>query len=74
MLTVPAPIYLLGFGPVAATTASLVIVAATSVSSLLAHARDGDAHWRAGLLFAAACSQPRASAPPCSAAASRSPP
>ncbi|MET8214223.1 sulfite exporter TauE/SafE family protein, partial [Streptomyces sp. NPDC005373] len=33
VLAVPALIYLLGFTPVAATTASLIIVAATSISS-----------------------------------------
>lgn len=54
VLAVPALIYLLGFSPVAATTASLIIVAATSISSLVAHARDGNVRWRAGLLFAAA--------------------
>ncbi|MGW6203225.1 sulfite exporter TauE/SafE family protein [Streptomyces sp. NPDC055089] len=54
VLAVPALIYLLGFSPVAATTASLVIVAATSISSLAAHARDGNVRWRSGLLFAAA--------------------
>ncbi|MQS37504.1 sulfite exporter TauE/SafE family protein [Streptomyces katsurahamanus] len=54
VLAVPALIYLLGFSPVAATTASLIIVAATSASSLVARARDGDVRWRAGLLFAAA--------------------
>ncbi|MFI1865790.1 sulfite exporter TauE/SafE family protein [Streptomyces jumonjinensis] len=54
VLAVPALIYLLGFSPVAATTASLIIVAATSASSLVAHARDGYVRWRAGLLFAAA--------------------
>ncbi|WLQ48353.1 sulfite exporter TauE/SafE family protein [Streptomyces poriferorum] len=54
VLAVPALIYLLGFSPVAATTASLIIVAATSISSLAAHARDGNVRWRSGLLFAAA--------------------
>ncbi|MGW8946989.1 sulfite exporter TauE/SafE family protein [Streptomyces koyangensis] len=54
VLAVPALIYLLGFSPVAATTASLIIVAATSLSSLVAHARDGNVRWRSGLLFAAA--------------------
>ncbi|MEW1893708.1 MULTISPECIES: sulfite exporter TauE/SafE family protein [unclassified Streptomyces] len=54
VLAVPALIYLLGFSPVAATTASLIIVAATSISSLVAHARDGNVRWRSGLLFAAA--------------------
>ncbi|MFE5009309.1 sulfite exporter TauE/SafE family protein [Streptomyces sp. NPDC056696] len=51
---VPALIYLLGFTPVAATTASLIIVTLTSISSLAAHARDGNVRWRSGLLFAAA--------------------
>lgn len=54
MLAVPALIYLLGFSPVAATTASLVIVTLTSVTALVAHARDGHVRWRTGLLFAAA--------------------
>ncbi|WP_043495635.1 sulfite exporter TauE/SafE family protein [Streptomyces viridosporus] len=54
VLAVPALIYLLGFTPVAATTASLVIVVFTSVTALSAHARDGHVRWRTGLLFAAA--------------------
>lgn len=54
VLAVPALIYLLGFTPVAATTASLIIVAVTSATALLAHARDGQVRWRTGLLFAAA--------------------
>ncbi|WP_329241769.1 sulfite exporter TauE/SafE family protein [Streptomyces sp. NBC_01478] len=54
VLAVPAMIYLLGFTPVAATTASLVIVAVTSVTAMCAHARDGNVRWRTGLLFAAA--------------------
>ncbi|MBN0042783.1 sulfite exporter TauE/SafE family protein [Streptomyces actuosus] len=54
VLAVPALIYLLGFTPVAATTASLLIVTATSVTALAAHARDGNVRWRTGLLFAAA--------------------
>ncbi|MFG2881834.1 sulfite exporter TauE/SafE family protein [Streptomyces sp. NPDC048297] len=54
VLAVPALIYLLGFAPVAATTASLVIVAVTSATALSAHARDGHVRWRTGLLFAAA--------------------
>jgi uncharacterized membrane protein YfcA len=54
MLAVPALIYLLGFTPVAATTAALLIVAATSASSLVAYARAGRVRWRSGLLFAAA--------------------
>ncbi|GGI94682.1 sulfite exporter TauE/SafE family protein [Streptomyces brasiliensis] len=58
VLTVPALIYLLGFTPVAATTASLVIVAVTSATALSAHARDGHVRWRTGLLFAAAGTGP----------------
>ncbi|GHE03248.1 sulfite exporter TauE/SafE family protein [Streptomyces alanosinicus] len=54
VLAVPALIYLLGFTPVAATTASLVIVSVTSATALSAHARDGHVRWRTGLLFAAA--------------------
>ncbi|MFJ8476870.1 sulfite exporter TauE/SafE family protein [Kitasatospora sp. NPDC094011] len=54
MLAVPALVYLLGFTPALATTASLVIVAATSLTGLLAHARAGRVRWRTGALFAAA--------------------
>lgn len=54
ILTVPALIYLLGFTPAAATTASLLVVIVTSVTALVAHARAGVVRWRAGLLFAAA--------------------
>ncbi|WP_112470944.1 sulfite exporter TauE/SafE family protein [Streptomyces triticisoli] len=54
VLAVPALIYLLGFTPVAATTASLVVVTVTSATALVAHARDGQVRWRTGLLFAAA--------------------
>ncbi|UXY33627.1 sulfite exporter TauE/SafE family protein [Streptomyces albidocamelliae] len=54
VLAVPALIYLLGFTPVAATTASLVIVTLTSATALTAHAREGHVRWRTGLLFAAA--------------------
>ncbi|MEV5399170.1 sulfite exporter TauE/SafE family protein [Streptomyces cellulosae] len=54
ILAVPALIYLLGLSPVAATTASLLIVAATSFTALLAHSRDGHVRLRTGLLFAAA--------------------
>ncbi|GAA2619349.1 sulfite exporter TauE/SafE family protein [Streptomyces vastus] len=54
VLAVPALIYLLDFTPVGATTASLVIVTLTSVTALIAHARDGHVRWRTGLLFSAA--------------------
>jgi uncharacterized membrane protein YfcA len=62
ILTVPALIYLLGFTPAAATTASLVVVVVTSVTALVAHARAGAVRWRAGLLFAAAGLLPAAGA------------
>ncbi|MEW2402378.1 sulfite exporter TauE/SafE family protein [Streptomyces sp. NPDC046862] len=54
VLAVPALIYLLGFTPVTATTASLVIVTVTSATGLAAHAREGNVHWRTGSLFALA--------------------
>ncbi|MFI6289758.1 sulfite exporter TauE/SafE family protein [Streptomyces sp. NPDC051018] len=54
VLAVPALIYLLGFTPAAAGTASLVIVTATSAAALFAHARDGQVRWRTGALFAVA--------------------
>ncbi len=54
VLAVPALIYLLGVTPVAATTASLVIVTLTCAAALTAHARDGHVRWREGLVFAAA--------------------
>lgn len=41
VLAVPALIYLLGFTPAAATTASLVVVTVTSATALGAHAREG---------------------------------
>ncbi|GLW46998.1 UPF0721 transmembrane protein [Streptomyces sp. NBRC 14336] len=58
VLAVPALIYLLGFSPAAATTASLVIVVLTSATALYGHARDGRVRWRAGLAFAAAGAVP----------------
>ncbi|MFE3993842.1 sulfite exporter TauE/SafE family protein [Streptomyces goshikiensis] len=54
VLAVPALIYLLGFTPAAATTASLIIVTATSATALYAHATSGDVRWKTGALFAAA--------------------
>ncbi|WP_329564972.1 sulfite exporter TauE/SafE family protein [Streptomyces sp. NBC_01361] len=62
ILTVPALIYLLGFSPAEATTASLIIVIVTSLTALLAHARAGTVRWRAGMLFAAAGLLPAAAA------------
>ncbi|MFF7981424.1 sulfite exporter TauE/SafE family protein [Streptomyces sp. NPDC007901] len=54
VLAAPALIYLLGFTPAAATTASLVVVTVTSATALVAHAREGAVRWRAGAVFAAA--------------------
>ncbi len=65
ILTVPALIYLLGFTPAAATTASLVVVIVTSATALVSHARTGAVRWRAGLLFAAAGLLPAAAAGRC---------
>ncbi|MGV9273431.1 sulfite exporter TauE/SafE family protein [Streptomyces griseosporeus] len=70
VLAVPALIYLLGFTPAAATTASLIIVTATSLTALYAHARTGNVRWKAGALFAAAGLLPAAAA---GSAASRLP-
>lgn len=54
VLAVPALIYLLGFSPGAAATASLLIVLGTAATALYGHARDGQVRWRTGALFAAA--------------------
>ncbi|MBC2867008.1 sulfite exporter TauE/SafE family protein [Streptomyces mexicanus] len=54
VLAVPALIYLLGFTPAAATTGGLIIVTATSLTALYAHARARHVRWKAGGLFAAA--------------------
>ncbi|MFD3505122.1 sulfite exporter TauE/SafE family protein [Streptomyces sp. NPDC058678] len=54
VLAVPALIYLLGFTPAAATTASLIIVTATSLTALYGHAQAGHVRWKAGAAFAAA--------------------
>ncbi|MCG0286806.1 sulfite exporter TauE/SafE family protein [Streptomyces sp. PSAA01] len=70
VLAVPALIYLLGFSPAAATTASLLIVTATSLTALYAHARAGHLRWGAGTAFAAAGILPAALA---GAAAARLP-
>ncbi|WP_406731650.1 sulfite exporter TauE/SafE family protein [Streptomyces sp. NBC_01794] len=54
VLAVPALIYLLGFTPAAAATASLIIVTATSATALYTHATSGNVRWKTGALFAAA--------------------
>ncbi|MFB1049273.1 sulfite exporter TauE/SafE family protein, partial [Streptomyces chrestomyceticus] len=61
---------LLGFTPAEATTASLLIVTATSLTALYAHARAGHVRWKAGAAFAAAGVLPAALA---GAAAARLP-
>jgi uncharacterized membrane protein YfcA len=70
VLAVPALIYLLGFTPAAATTASLLIVTATSLTALYHYARTGQVRWRTGTAFAAAGVLPAALA---GAAAARLP-
>ncbi|WP_405924694.1 sulfite exporter TauE/SafE family protein [Streptomyces sp. NBC_00035] len=70
VLAVPALIYLLGFSPAAATTASLIIVTATSATALYAHAVAGHVRWKTGAAFAAAGIVPAAMA---GAAAARLP-
>lgn len=62
VLAVPALIYLLGFTPAAATTAGLIIVTATSLTALYAHARAGQVRWKTGAAFAAAGILPAAAA------------
>lgn len=62
VVAVPALIYLLGFSPAAATTASLLVVIATSVTGVFAHSRDGNVRRRSGALFAAAGLLPAAAA------------
>ncbi|MBN3930012.1 sulfite exporter TauE/SafE family protein [Streptomyces verrucosisporus] len=62
ILTVPALIYLLGFTPAEATTASLLIVTAMSLTALAAYARARQVRWKAGSVFAAAGLLPAAAA------------
>ncbi|WP_420078297.1 sulfite exporter TauE/SafE family protein [Streptomyces sp. JL4002] len=62
VLTVPALIYLLGFTPAAAATASLIIVTVTSTTALHTHATSGDVRWKSGALFAVAGIAPAAAA------------
>ncbi|MER8096058.1 sulfite exporter TauE/SafE family protein [Streptomyces goshikiensis] len=64
VLAVPALIYLLGFTPAAATTASLIIVTATSATALYAHATSGNVRWKTGALFAAVGIPPAIAAAP----------
>ncbi|MEP6855363.1 MAG: sulfite exporter TauE/SafE family protein, partial [Pedococcus sp.] len=53
ILTVPALVYVLGQGPKAATTSSLLIVGTTSLIALAPHARAGRIRLRQGIVFGA---------------------
>jgi hypothetical protein len=52
ILTVPLLVYVAGFDPREAITASLVVVGTASAVALIPHARAGRIRWRAGALFA----------------------
>jgi len=54
ILTVPILIYLAGLGAHEAIGTSLLVVAVTSLASLVPHARAGRVRWRTGLLFGGA--------------------
>ena len=54
ILTTPLLIYVLDFDAKQAITASLFVVAVTSVFGLIAHARAGRVRWKTGLIFGAA--------------------
>lgn len=51
ILSLPVLVYVLGMAPHSAATASLVIVGATSLVSLIPHARRGNVQWAQGLVF-----------------------
>ena len=51
ILTTPVLIYVAGFDAKQAITASLFVVAVTSVFGLIAHARAGRVKWRTGIIF-----------------------
>lgn len=54
ILTTPLLVYVVGFDPKQAITASLFVVAVTSIFGLIGHARAGRVIWRTGLIFGAA--------------------
>ena len=54
ILTTPLLIYVLDFDAKQAITASLFVVAVTSVFGLIAHARAGRVRWKTGLIFGTA--------------------
>jgi uncharacterized membrane protein YfcA len=51
IITVPVLVYLVSMEPVAATTASLVIVGVASLASMVSHTRGGGVRWGAGAAF-----------------------
>ncbi len=54
ILTTPLLVYVVGFDAKQAITASLFVVAVTSLFGLISHARAGRVMWKTGLLFGAA--------------------
>ncbi|MCS7055694.1 MAG: sulfite exporter TauE/SafE family protein [Thermoflexales bacterium] len=51
ILTVPALVYVMGYHPGAAVTASLAIVGVNSLSGVLVHRRQGTLNWQVALVF-----------------------
>ncbi|WP_241736486.1 sulfite exporter TauE/SafE family protein, partial [Dietzia sp. CW19] len=54
ILVVPLLTYIGGLDPREAIATSLFVVGATSLVSLIGHARKGNVQWRTGLIFGAA--------------------
>jgi uncharacterized membrane protein YfcA len=54
ILMVPMLIYIAGVPSKSAIAMSLLVVAVTSATALISHARAGRVHWRTGLIFGAA--------------------
>ena len=54
ILTTPLLVYVMGFDPKEAITASLLVVGVTSIFGLIGHARAGRVIWPMGLIFGAA--------------------
>jgi uncharacterized membrane protein YfcA len=54
ILTVPALVYVIGYNPGAAVTASLAIVGVNSLSGVVMHQRQGTLNWRVALIFGGA--------------------
>lgn len=51
ILTVPALVYVIGYNPAAAVTASLAIVGINSLSGVFMHRSQGTLNWRVALVF-----------------------